>query len=828
MKAFFMANDLWEIIEDGVEPPKQNGKSTEEDSKRSKAETMKNMKAITFIHASVSESIFPRIVAATTAKEVWTILEKEFKSTEKARVIKLQTLRRDFENLNMKDDETVKDYSTRVAEVTNQMKLYGEDITDQRIVEKMLRSLPEKFDPIVAAIEESKDLSKLTIAELSSSLEAHEQRMDRRREGSIEGALQTRHTQKTFSNKGGNHQKSRSPTDKYPPCGTCRRTNHLEKDCWIKNKTQCTFCKKIGHIEPVCRFKKAQSQEANQHVSQQQHCKHIEYATDNDFSLTACHASEVQKQEWMVDSGCTNHMTHDEKLFSEINRNFKTSVKMGNGAVEEAKGIGTVTLQTTGGTMTIRDVLLVPDLKFNLLSVGQLIEHGFSLTFDKKLCEIYFPEGEQMLQVPMKNKSFSLGTANGHVGLQAQVDESKLWHRRFGHYNMESLNYLQKKNLIKDLPTLQKFQEVCEPCQLGKQHRDSFPSQSSWRAKKKLELIHTDVCGPMQDPSLNNNKYFILFIDDFTRMTWVYFMRHKSEVSSIFKRFKTMVENQSEEKIKVLRSDRGTEYTSNKFEKFCADAGIEQQTTVRYTPQQNGVSERKNRTVMEMARCMLAEKNLPKSFWAEAVNTAVYLLNRLPTRALKDQIPIEAWSGHKPTVKHLKVFGSMCYTHVPDQKRHKLEDKAERGIFVGYSSQSKGFRVYNIESQKVIITRDIKVDEDATWNWDESKVDGRQTVITHTEPDSEPVQPTNQNNSDSDGENSTESSESPPRKTRSLAEIYDCGIAAVEPHYHKEDFQYKEQNATMEEELKKNPTSFSTFEPYSESKDETSRRSVNK
>ncbi|CAN0829366.1 Retrovirus-related Pol polyprotein from transposon RE1 [Linum grandiflorum] len=164
MKAFFMANDLWEIIEDGVDPPKQNGKSTEEDSKRSKAESMKNMKAITFIHASVSESIFPRIVAATTAKEAWTILEKEFKGTEKARVIKLQMLRRDFENLNMKDDETVKDYSTRVAEVTNQMKLYGEDITDQRIVEKMLRSLPEKFDPIVAAIEESKDLSKLTIA----------------------------------------------------------------------------------------------------------------------------------------------------------------------------------------------------------------------------------------------------------------------------------------------------------------------------------------------------------------------------------------------------------------------------------------------------------------------------------------------------------------------------------------------------------------------------------------------------------------------------------------------------------------------------------------
>ena len=231
----------------------------------------------------------------------------------------------------------------------------------------------------------------------------------------------------------------------------------------------------------------------------------------------------------------------------------------------------------------------------SLLSVGQLMKNGFSLTFDNSWCQIHFLEGKKMLQVPMKNRSFSLSLAYGHVGLQVQVDESRLWHRRFGHYNMEALKYLQKKNLIKDLPTLQSYEDVCEPCQLGKQHRESFPSQSLWRAEKKLELIHTDVCGPMQGPSLNNNRYFILFIDDFTRMTWVYFMRHKSEVSSIFKRFKAMVENQSDEKIKILRSDRGTEYNSNEFEKFCAIAGIEQQTTVRYTPQQNGVSERKNR-----------------------------------------------------------------------------------------------------------------------------------------------------------------------------------------------------------------------------------------
>ncbi|CAN1245427.1 Copia protein [Linum grandiflorum] len=307
--------------------------------------------------------------------------------------------------------------------------------------------------------------------------------MNRRSKGNVEGALQTKHKQKSSTHKGGNRQRSKSSAGKYPPCGTCKRTSHLEKDCWIKNKTQCTFCRKIGHIEKVCKFKQA-SQGSDQPARQQQH---------NNFSLTACHVSATEKQEWLVDSGCTNHMTHDENLFSEIHHNIKTSVRMGNGALVEAKGKGIVTLQSPGGTITIRDVLLVPDLKTSLLSVGQLMENGFSLTFDNSWCQIHFREDGKMLQIPMKNRSFPLSLAYGHVGLQAQVDESRLWHRRFGHHNMESLKYLQKKNLIKDLPKLQSYQEVCEPCQLGKQHRDSFPSQSSWRAKKKLELIHTDA-----------------------------------------------------------------------------------------------------------------------------------------------------------------------------------------------------------------------------------------------------------------------------------------------------------------------------------------------
>uniref|UniRef100_A0A0V0HMV8 Putative ovule protein n=1 Tax=Solanum chacoense TaxID=4108 RepID=A0A0V0HMV8_SOLCH len=173
---------------------------------------------------------------------------------------------------------------------------------------------------------------------------------------------------------------------------------------------------------------------------------------------------------------------------------------------------------------------------------------------------------------------------------------------------------MYEKGLTKDLPEISLSKEVCESCQMGKVHRKSFPKSATWRATEKLELVHTDVCGPMQASSLGHNKYFVLFIDDLSRMTWVYFLSNKSQVFSVFKKFRAFTERQSGCKLKALRSDNGGEYTSNEFNKYCEDMGIDHKLTVSYSPEQNGVSERKNRTVVEMARCLLLEKKLPQSF----------------------------------------------------------------------------------------------------------------------------------------------------------------------------------------------------------------------
>nr|KYP36517.1 Retrovirus-related Pol polyprotein from transposon TNT 1-94 [Cajanus cajan] len=279
-------------------------------------------------------------------------------------------------------------------------------------------------------------------------------------------------------------------------------------------------------------------------------------------------------------------------------------------------------------------------------------------------------------------------------------------------------------------------------------------------------------------------------------MSWVFFLKQKSDVFVAFQKFKILVENEAGCQIKKLRSNNGTEYTAGEFKKFCDQAGIQHQFIVPYTPQQSRVSERKNRTMMEMAQCLLFEKGLPKTFWAEAVNTSVYLLNLLPTKALKGKTPYEAWCGRKPSVEHLKIFGCVCYTHVPNVKRDKIDHKCEVGIFLGYSINSKGYRVYNLETKKIIVSRDIKFDEFSKWNWKKHQAEGSSKRLF----DEDTLQ---EQNSKDDEENYDSDTEFPVRGTRTLEDIYArCNFAALEPTRYEEVAEFENWRATMKEEIK--------------------------
>lgn len=203
----------------------------------------------------------------------------------------------------------------------------------------------------------------------------------------------------------------------------------------------------------------------------------------------------------------------------------------------------------------------------------------------------------------------------------------------------------------------------------------------------------------MQTPSLAGNVYFFTFIDDYSRKTWVYLLKQKYEAFPVFKRFKAMVEKESENHIKILRSDRGGEYMLIDFIEFCQSHGIKRQFTARYTPQGNG---RKNQTIMNIARSMLREKNLPSENWGEVVACAVYILNRSPTKSVKDRVLEEAQNGKSCHISHLRIFGCVAYVHVPKKLRKKLDDRSEKCIFIGYSDESKAYRLYNPITKNIL------------------------------------------------------------------------------------------------------------------------------
>jgi hypothetical protein len=245
------------------------------------------------------------------------------------------------------------------------------------------------------------------------------------------------------------------------------------------------------------------------------------------------------------------------------------------------------------------------------------------------------------------------------------------------------------------------------------EHQEPFPKRDN-KAEGVLELIHSDVCGPMPSSSISGYVYYVSFIDDYSRKTWVYFLKSKDEVFNKFKEFKVLIENLSERNIKILRSDNGGEYTSKEFVNFCKYVGIKRELTTPYNPQQNGVAERKNRTIMEAVKTMIHDQDLPMCLWEEAAMATVYVKNRLSHSALGLKTPEEMFTGKKPEVSHLKIFGCPVFIHIPKEKRNKLEPSGKKGIFVGYCEVSKAFRIYIPGHHHIEISRDVTFDEDAT------------------------------------------------------------------------------------------------------------------
>ncbi|KAA0065975.1 integrase [Cucumis melo var. makuwa] len=498
MKVLYGSQELWDIIERGYTEVENQSELTNQQLVELRENRKKDKKALFFIYQAVDEFIFERTSTATSAKAAWDILRSTYQGEDKAKMIRLQALRSEFDCIKMKETETIEEFFNRI--LVNSLRSNGEEVGDQRVVEKILRS---------------GSCGRRGGHGRRGGGRNHDNRSGENSENSQESSSLSQGRGSGRGRGFGRNQGGGRGNFSQIQCFNCRKYGHFQADCLaLKNG--------VGNTT------------MNMHKEQKKN--------DEDILFLACSV-----QDNVVEPTC--------------------EVKTGDNTRLQVKGQGDILVKTKKGTKRVTNVYYVPGLKHNLLSIGQLLQRGLKVSFEGDICAIKDQAGVLIA------------------------------------------------------------------------------------------------------------------------------------------------------KIKTLRSDRGGEYIA--FGNFFKEQGIHHQMTARMTPQQNGVAERKNRTIMEMVRSMLKAKNLPNEFWGDAVACTVYILNRAPTKSVPGMTPYEAWCGEKPSVSHLRVFGSIAYSHIPNQLRGRLDDKSEKCIMVGYNENSKAYRLYNPVSRKIIISRDVIFSKDESWNWND-------------------------------------------------------------------------------------------------------------
>ena len=470
---------------------------------------------------------------------------------------------------------------------------------------------------------------------------------------------------------------------------------------------------------------------------------------NNDSSRDRClNISNIEKslpkfsRDWVLDSGSTAHLTYNRSVFSSYREISPKILDLGADSTALIVGHGDVTLQiSVNGKLRkcrIKNVRHVPSLRYNLISIPTMALLGHRTSFDIDGAIITQKRDGKLLAtgslLPTRLYTLDLYASQPTSNI-ALVTTLRLWHERLAHVDSAGIKSMADHGVVEGIKYASSKIPECTGCILGKGHRTPIPKKSLTQTSKVLELVHSDVLGPIEVKSVGGSRYVITFIDDYSNWTAEYTMRKKSESLDRFKQYKTYAECHTNQvlqklhvhesmeknddsvatdiKLKILRSDNGGEYLSNEFKQFLSDHGIKHELTVSYTPQQNGVAERMNRTLLNLVRSLLYHKNIEKRFWAEAMATAVYVRNRVTSRALPaNTTPHHIWHGTTPNLSHLRVFGSQCWYVVPKQKVKKLDPRAREAIMMGYSTQSKGYKFWDIESKKFVVSRDVKFIEE--------------------------------------------------------------------------------------------------------------------
>ncbi|CAL1397307.1 unnamed protein product [Linum trigynum] len=601
--------------------------------------------------------------------------------------------------MKYKEGKSLADHLNEIQGIVDQLSGMGIKMEDEVVALLVLASLPESWETLKISLTNSAKDGVINMEIVKSGVLNEEMR--KRSQGASSSSSQS--DLLTVDSRSRGRSEARGSKQRGKSRGKSNKFANI----------QCHHCKEKGHIRRFCpKFRNERKKGKRDENSDDDGANSVDefnivYEEDV-VNLT------TQETSWVVDSGATIHVTSKREFFSSYTQGDFGVVRMGNGNLSKVIGKGEVCLETMNGTkLLLKDVRHVPEMHLNLISVDKLDEEGYCNTFHNgqwKLTRgsLVLAKGKKLSKLYVTEAKISSEIVNS----AENGDTIELWHKRLGHMSEKSMAKLAQKKVIVGLDHV--HLKKCVDCLAGKQNRVAFKSSIPSRAKNVLDLVHSDLCEPdVNVKSLGGARYFVTFIDDHSRKTWVYTLKTKDQALDVFKQFLALVERETGKKLKCIRTDNGGEYRGP-FATFCKEHGIRQQFTPPKTPQLNGLAERKNRTLLERVRCLLSHSKLPQSFWGEALLATVYVWNRSPSVPLKYDAPEKVWTGNEVSYKHLRVFGCKAFVHIPKDERSKLDSKKRPCVFIGYGQNEFGYRFFDPIQKKLIRSRDAVFIENET------------------------------------------------------------------------------------------------------------------
>ena len=613
--------------------------------------------------------------AKDDGRKALAVLREHYQGKGKPRIIALYT---ELTSLKKAENETATDYIIRAETAATALRAAEEVISDGLLVAMALKGLPRTYKTFSTVVIHRE--KPMIFAEFKTALRNYEENEKCGKAADKDNVMNVR---QKFDGK----------------CFTCEKKGHKSSECWMKTEKWCTLCKTKTQSTKDCRKRKDGAKLA---AEKREDSRTFVFGLKDKGNNQ--NRGEINPN-LLIDTGATSHIITDRSMFLNFDEQFDPSnhfIELADGSkanVVVGRGNAKVKLYDINGSaqdVMLNNALYIPSYKQNILSVPAAVNGGASINLDQQVSQ-YKDANGKLFDIEQRGRLYYLNSLSSSKNSASSVME---WHKILGHCNLKDVRKLQ--SVVEGMKITDDKEVDCEVCTQGKmcEFRNRKPDQ---RATDSLDLVHCDLAGPIDPVARDGFRYALSFVDDYTGIIMVYFLKQKSDTLEATEKFLADVAPFG--KVKRIRSDNGTEFTGKYFKALLRRNSIRHETSAPYSPHQNGTVERAWRSLFSMARCLLIEASLPKALWAYAVLASAYIRNRCFNARL-EKTPYEALTGKQPNLSSVHVFGSTCFAYVQNAK--KLDPRSHKGIFIGYDKESPAYLVYYPESNKIEKVRCVK------------------------------------------------------------------------------------------------------------------------